>query len=109
MHVQFRSNIDSKKLPRALIGSYNIELIFFKSNERFFKIFKSSIEVYRTKRKFAHHHGHNILELDNLSIKTRLTTQVKHNVINRIANLLYELRHNIPNDLRLRILGSKEI
>ena len=109
MHVQFRSNIDSKKLPRALIGSYNIELIFFKSNERFFKIFKSLMEVYRTKRKFAHHRGHNILELDNFSIKTRLTTQVKHNVINRIANLLYELRHNIPNDLRLRILRSKEI
>ena len=26
-----------------------------------------------------------------------------------IANLVYELPHELPNDLRLRILGNKEI
>ena len=26
-----------------------------------------------------------------------------------IANLVYKLPHEIPNDLRLRILGNKEI
>ena len=35
--------------------------------------------------------------------------QVKRNVISSIANLVYELPHELPNDLRLRILGNKEI
>ena len=26
-----------------------------------------------------------------------------------VANLVYELPHELPNDLRLRILGNKEI
>ena len=30
-------------------------------------------------------------------------------MISSIANLLYELPHELPNDLRLRILGNKEI
>ena len=35
--------------------------------------------------------------------------QVKRNVISSIANLLYELPHELLNDLRLMILGNKEI
>ena len=35
--------------------------------------------------------------------------QVKRNVISSIANLVYELPHELPNDLRLRVLGNKEI
>ena len=35
--------------------------------------------------------------------------QVKRNVISSIANMVYELPHELPNDLRLRILGNKEI
>ena len=35
--------------------------------------------------------------------------QVKRNVISCIANLVYELPHELPNDLRLKTLGNKEI
>ena len=35
--------------------------------------------------------------------------QVKRYVISSIANLVCELSHKLPNDLRLRILGNKEI
>ena len=35
--------------------------------------------------------------------------QVKRNVISSIVNLLYELSHDLPNDVRLEILGNKEI
>ena len=35
--------------------------------------------------------------------------QVKRNVISSIANMVYELPHELPNNLRLRILGNKEI
>ena len=35
--------------------------------------------------------------------------QVKRNVISSIANLVYQLPHDSPNDLRPRILGNKEI
>ena len=30
-------------------------------------------------------------------------------MISGIANLVYELHHKLPNDLRLSILGNKEI
>ena len=34
--------------------------------------------------------------------------QIKRNVISSIDNLVYELSHDFPNDLRLRMLGSKK-
>ena len=47
---------------------------FFKSSECFFQKLESSMEVQRAKRKFPDNHGHNILELHNVLIQTRLTT-----------------------------------
>ena len=35
--------------------------------------------------------------------------QVKRNVISSIANLVYELPHELPNDLRFKILRNTEI
>ena len=35
--------------------------------------------------------------------------QVKRNVISSIANVVYELPHDFPVNLRLRILGNKKI
>ena len=35
--------------------------------------------------------------------------QVKRNLISSISNLVYELPHELPNDLRLKILGNEEI
>ena len=35
--------------------------------------------------------------------------QVKRNVISSIANLIYKLPQEMRNDLRLRIIGNKEI
>ena len=47
--------------------------------------------------------GHNILELYDILVNSR---QVKRNLISSIANLVRELPHELPNDLRLRILGN---
>ena len=35
--------------------------------------------------------------------------QVKQNVLSTTANLVHKLPHELPNDLRRRILGNKEI
>ena len=48
--------------------------------------------------------GHNILELYNVFIQIRLTTSKTK----RDAKLVYELPHELPNDIGLRILGNKE-
>ena len=74
----------------------------------FFQKFESLLEVQRAKRKFSDDLGHNIVELYNVLIQTRLTTS-KMNLLSSIANMVYELPHKLPNDLRLRILGNKEI
>ena len=46
----------------------------FERNEHFFQILKSSLEVYRAKRKFSDNLGHNILELYNILVQSRFTT-----------------------------------
>ena len=48
---------------------------------------------------------HNILELYNILIKVRFTIKKRKLDIYTITNLLYEM----PNDLRLRILGDQKI
>ena len=35
--------------------------------------------------------------------------QVKRNVISNKANLVYELPYELPNNLKLKILGNKEM
>ena len=35
--------------------------------------------------------------------------QLIRNLISIIANLVYDFPHALPNDIRLRILGNKEI
>ena len=45
-----------------------------KPNEHFFKIFESSLEVQRVKRKFSDSPGHNILELYNVLVQVRFAT-----------------------------------
>ena len=43
---------------------------FFKPNEHFFQKFQSSLEVWRSKRKFSDNLAHNFLELYNVLIKS---------------------------------------
>ena len=50
--------------------------------------------------------GHDILELYNVLAQIRST---KRNAISIIGNLVYELPHELPNDLRLRVLVNKKI
>ena len=45
--------------------------------------------------------GQNILELYNVLVQIRLTTIKK--------NMIRELPHELPSNLKLRILGNKEI
>ena len=48
------------------------------------------------------------MELCNILIQSRLTTG-KRNMVSSIANLVYELPHELPSDLGLRVLGNGEI
>ena len=66
------------------------------------------MEVERAKRKFWGNYGHNILELHIVLIQTD-EPQVKRKVITDKANLVYEFSHELPNDLRVMILGNKKI
>ena len=57
----------------------------------------------------AYNPGLNTLELYNVLIQMQFTTS-KGNLISSIANLIYELPHELLNDLRLRrILGNEEM
>ena len=50
--------------------------------------------------------GHNVLELYNVLVQVRfVTTKNKSN----ITNLVHKLIHEMPIDVRLRILGNSEI
>ena len=49
--------------------------------------------------------GHNILELHNILIQSH-SPQVKQILTSSIVNLVYELPHELPNNLSLRILGN---
>ena len=108
MHVQFRSNIDSKKLPPSLIGSLFTEQTFLSPMSIFSKYLNHRWKFTGQKGNF---HTVMVIIFLNLAMFQQRPDwpQVKQNVICSIANLLYELRHKIPNELRLRILGSKEI
>ena len=52
--------------------------------------------------------GHKILEFYNILGQIRWP-QIKENLISSIANFVYKLSHKLPSNLRLRILGNKEI
>ena len=43
----------------------------------------------------------------NVLVQIRLTSKTKR--VSSISNLVYDLPHQLPNDVRLRILGNKEI
>ena len=49
--------------------------------------------------------SHNNSELRNIWYRSD-SSKVKGNLISSIANLLYELLHELPNDLRLKILEN---
>ena len=54
---------------------------------------------------FIHNHGHNILRLfDTLPNFLFTTSETKRVISNKHG--IYELPHELPNDLRLRILGN---
>ena len=50
--------------------------------------------------------GHNILELYNVLTQVPLATSKIKIDINLIKNLVFKLPHELPNGLRLRILGN---
>ena len=97
-----------QKVFNLLIGSFLIELTFLSQNEHFFRKLESSLEVQRSKEKFSDNPARNILELYNFQYGSD-SPQVKRNLISSITILVYELRHKLPNDLRLRILGNQKM
>ena len=62
----------------------------------------------KAKENFADSHGHNILRF-LLFYQVFLSLQVKGSVIISNKHDIYELRHKLPSELRLGILGNKEI
>ena len=59
----------------------------------------------KAKENFAGNHGHNILDF-SLFYQIFLSPQVKPTVIISNKNGIYELSHELPNDLSLKILGN---
>ena len=108
MHVQFRSRIDSRKLSPSLIGSFLTEQTFLKQMSIFFRNSNLCWKCRDQKKKISDNLVHNILELYNVLRQTRLTTS-KTKRVSSIANLVHVLHHELPNELRLRILGNQEI
>ena len=51
---------------------------------------------------------HNILTLFDISLRSK-SPQVKRYLISNIRNLVQELPHELPNDLRLRVVRNEEI
>ena len=59
----------------------------------------------KAKENFAGNHGHNILDF-SLFYQIFLSPQVKPTVIISNKHGIYELSHELPNDLSLKILGN---
>ena len=74
MHVQFKSNIESRKFSPSFIGSFLREQNFLKQMSFFSEIpiFAGSVEI--KKKKISDNLVHNSLELYNVLRQTRLTT-----------------------------------
>ena len=64
-----------------------------------------SVFLRKNVSKVFYNSGHNFLGLYNILVEIRLT-QVKRNLISCVVNLVYELPHELPNDLILRKLGN---
>ena len=78
-------------------------------NEHVFQKFESSLEVQRIKKKKKIQRILVIIFWNFTMLQYRSDSpQVKQKLIFSIANLVYELPHELPNDLRLRILGNQE-
>ena len=63
------------------------------------------IKTQKAKENFAGNHGHNILDF-LLFYQIFLSLQVKPTVIISNKHGIYELSHELPNDLSLKILGN---
>ena len=62
----------------------------------------------RVKLLFTYNHGHKILEFSNV-LPNFLSSQVKRSVIISNKHGIYELPHELPNELRLRIFHLKKL
>ena len=96
---------DFKKLSTLLIGSFLIEITVLSQMSSFFQKFESSLECREQKENFQ---TILVIILWNFEIfyYRSDSPQVKQNLISGIANLVFELPHELPNNLRLRILGN---
>ena len=61
----------------------------------------------KTKENFADNHGHNIMRLFD-TLPNFFSQQVERGLINSNKHGIYELPHELPNDLKLTILGNEE-
>ena len=62
-------------------------------------------DMKRTRKKFGDNHFHNILRL-LMFYQIFLSPQVKRSTTFNKKHGIYELSHELPNDLRLRISGK---
>ena len=100
-------NLTLENFQLCLLVFFFDKTSFSETNEHFFQKFESSLELHRAKRKFSDNPGRNILELYNILVKVRFTT-IKTKLYIQYSKLEYELPHELPNDLRLKILGNQE-
>ena len=75
-----------------------MELTFLSQISVFSQKSESLLKVQRAKENFSDNLGHNIFELDNISLQTRFGTSKT-----KLASSATNLVTSLPNDLRLRI------
>ena len=74
-------------------------------HEHFIKGLREIINKQKEECHICYNLGHNIL---HVVVQIRLTATTGM-VISSIANYIYELSHELSNDLSLRILGYKKV
>ena len=99
MHVHFRSKIDSRKLSSSLIGSFLTELTFLNQMSVFSRNWNHRWKCREQKENFQ---TIMVIIFWNFTMFQYRPDQpqVKQNMISSKANLVYELPHALPNDLR---------
>ena len=108
MYHSFRSKVDCRKLSILPISCFLNELTFLHQSWSFFQKVESSLKGLRAKVKFQTF----LVRLFSYYLIIWLRSespQLKQCLISSMANLIHELLNELPNDLRLRILGKQEI
>ena len=89
------------------IDSFFIEVTFLSQMSTFSRMMNHHWKCWK-QRKFSGNLGQNIFELYYVLVQVRVATS-NRDLIYSITNLVFDFPHELPNNLRLRILGNYKI